>query len=71
MKAQPVRLFDVFVLGPLMIVAGVRLGTGAKEKVLGTFIGIAGAATIAYNARNYARVQGRKWRIIETGTRVR
>lgn len=68
MKAQWVRLFDVFVLGPSMVVAGVKLSTGAKAKGLGIFIVAAGVGTSLYNARNYARIQRRKWRIIETGT---
>ena len=71
MKAQSVRLFDVLVLGPAMVVAGVKLATGAKAKGLGIFIVAAGVGTSLYNARNYARIQERKWRFIKTGTAVR
>ncbi len=56
MKAQGIRLFDVFVLGPLMVVAGVTLAR-SDAKALGTFIGVAGLATIGYNARNYGRIE--------------
>ena len=55
MKAQGVRLFDVFILGPAMIWAGVELQK--RRAGLGTFIAVAGAGTILYNARNYERRQ--------------
>jgi len=54
-KAQGVRLFDVFILGPAMIWAGVELQR--RRPGLGGFIAIAGAGTIVYNARNYERRQ--------------
>jgi len=55
MKAQKVRLLDVFVLGPFMIWAGYEIG---KQKELAglTMIG-AGIATVVYNWENYKKVQ--------------
>ena len=48
-KAQGVRLLDVWALGPIMIYAGARCaGAGLR-----TTLTAAGAATIAYNGRNY------------------
>lgn len=53
MKAQNVRLFDVFVLGPAMIWAGYKLA----QKPIGKFLSIAGLGTIAYNWENYQRIK--------------
>lgn len=53
MKAQTVRLFDVLVLGPVMILAGCRLA----PKPIGRFLTIAGIGTIAYNWENYQKVK--------------
>lgn len=52
-KAQGIRLLDVGLLGPLLIYASSRCaGEGLRTGLLA-----AGAATIAYNGRNYlARV---------------
>lgn len=51
-KSQRVRLLDVVVIGPLMIWGGVKVGGWG-----GTALAIFGATTMAYNARNYARVR--------------
>lgn len=52
-KAQNVRLFDVFILGPFMIWAGMQLkGDAARSAMIA-----AGAGTIAYNWRNYEKVK--------------
>jgi hypothetical protein len=53
MKAQKVRLFDVFVLGPAMVWAGYQLA----PKPIGKLISLAGLGTIAYNWENYQRVR--------------
>ncbi len=47
-KTQAVRLVDVFALGPLMVYVG---RTGVRSPLLAA----AGAATMAYNGRNYLR----------------
>ena len=47
---QPVRLLDVFLVGPLMIYAGKK--GEFKPIVKNALIGI-GVATIAYNGINY------------------
>jgi hypothetical protein len=51
-KSQRVRLADVVLVGPLMIWGGVKAG-GLGGAALALF----GIATVAYNARNYARVR--------------
>lgn len=53
LKAQGVRLFDVYVLGPAMIAAGVRLAERRQHRWLGFFIAGAGVTTMLYNYRNY------------------
>ena len=57
-KSQPVRLLDVFALGPLMMYSGYRLQQeGSRLNAsLGILMGIAGFGTILYNAKNYARI---------------
>ena len=55
MKAQPIRLADVFLIGPAMIAGGLELRTA--RPVLGVFLVLSGAATIVYNYRNYRAVQ--------------
>lgn len=59
MKGQSVRLLDVFVLGPAMMIAGgyaYRKGYNVSGGI--TFAG--GFATIVYNAVNYGRVKERR-----------
>ncbi len=48
-KAQGIRLLDVWVLGPILVYAGSRCVSAG----LATALTAAGAATIAYNGRNY------------------
>lgn len=55
MKAQEVRLFDVFVLGPAMVIAGDRLHRRG-DNLLGLFMIGGGLATVAYNWANYRKV---------------
>lgn len=59
MKTQTIRLFDVFVLGPAMIVAGSKL-VARSHPVLGTFVSLAGLGTSVYNWRNYRDVEGKR-----------
>ena len=51
-KGQEVRAFDVLVLGPFLVWASARARLTRGERLL---LLLAGAGTIAYNARNYAR----------------
>ena len=51
-KSQGMRLFDIVVLGPLMIWGGAKAG-GLR----GTALAVFGVTTMYYNARNYARVR--------------
>ena len=51
-KAQPVRLLDVLVIGPLMIWGGYALDARGSH-VGGAVLALFGLTTIAYNARNY------------------
>jgi hypothetical protein len=53
MKAQPVRLFDVFILAPFMIYAGLNANTPFLRN--GLIIG--GVGTAVYNWRNYQLMQ--------------
>lgn len=47
-KSQAVRLADVFIIGPVMVMGGARLGG-----VLGNVLAALGIATVVYNAKNY------------------
>jgi hypothetical protein len=48
-KTQLVRLLDVFVFGPLMILGG----RNQKSKYFGTALTLIGVGTIVYNGLNY------------------
>lgn len=50
-KSQTVRLLDVFVIGPLMVVGGIRAG-GLVGLALAGF----GVSAMFYNADNYRRI---------------
>lgn len=52
MKAQGVRLVDVFFLGPLMIYAATR---EAMPGPLNAALLLSGILTITYNAQNYIK----------------
>lgn len=56
-KAQPVRLLDVFVLGPAMALGGAQLL--GRSRPLGTLLVTAGVLTVAYNGANYLRTRRR------------
>lgn len=54
-KAQPVRVMDVFILGPAMVLSSACI----TNPLLRAVILIGGMGTIAYNAVNYAKVRRR------------
>ncbi len=54
-KTQWIRLWDVFGLGPMMIVVG--LATRSRRPVLGPAVAFFGVTTMAYNAYNYWKVR--------------
>lgn len=58
-KGQDVRLLDVLLLGPAMMIAG---GFAARRgmPITGGITFIGGFATIVYNAINYGRIEERK-----------
>ena len=51
-KSQWVRLADVFVIGPLMVWAGVKLAR-SRHPIAGGSLAVLGTATVVYNAKNY------------------
>jgi len=53
LKSQDIRLLDVWLIGPVMIAGALRLPR--RDNGLAWLLGIFGAATIVYNARNYQR----------------
>lgn len=53
-KAQAVRLFDVFLLGPFMVWAAGRLEAPESARM---FLWLAGMGTIAYNGYNYLKIE--------------
>lgn len=57
MKAQSVRLADVFFIGPLMFWAGVKLSR--EHAALGPVLAALGVGTVLYNGRNYLRIRTR------------
>lgn len=58
-KSQPVRLLDVFVIGPLMIWGGYALDDRGSH-IGGAVLALFGLTTIVYNARNFGIVQRRQ-----------
>ena len=56
-KTQNIRLIDVFVLGPMMIYAATLIPK--RHATVKASLGFFGLTTIAYNWRNYNRVQNR------------
>jgi uncharacterized protein len=54
-KGQNMRLFDVFLLGPLMVLGGLKARKEAP--VIGTLLSLFGLTTIYYNGRNYLKVK--------------
>jgi len=58
LKPQSVRLLDVALIGPVMVIAATRLPSNVG--ILKPLLSGLGWATIAYNARNYALIQAGK-----------
>ena len=56
MKAQAVRLVDVFLLGPLMIAAAGAEELGRPARLV---LAVAGVLTITYNATNFLELERR------------
>jgi hypothetical protein len=54
-KAQWIRVADVVLVGPLMIVGAVALSR--RHPLLGLALGLLGAGTIALNGVNYLRIR--------------
>ncbi len=51
MKAQSIRIADVFIIGPLMTWGGLKLRANYPEA--GGLLAVLGVATAVYNANNY------------------
>jgi hypothetical protein len=59
-KAQGVRLWDVFLIGPLMIWGGAR--AAPKHPLPGLALLFAGMGTVVLNGVNFRRIERRKKR---------
>lgn len=64
MKAQSIRLADVFLLGPLMIWAGGEVRkcsphgkSGLGRRLAGDALALSGLGTILYNGANYLAIR--------------
>lgn len=57
MKPQTVRLLDVALIGPVMVIAATALPS--SRGALSVALAIFGFGTIAYNAHNYLKIQAR------------
>lgn len=55
-KSQTIRLLDIFVIGPLMVVGGVMLSR-SKRKLVGVPLVFFGVTTFGYNLLNYWKVR--------------
>ncbi len=55
-KSQPIRLLDMLVIGPLMIIGGGMLEK-QKKHLVGIPLALFGLTTIVYNAMNYWEVK--------------
>jgi len=57
-KAQWVRVLDVFVIGPLMVAGGIFMArrSGPVGIVAGGTLAAFGVATVWFNGRNYLRI---------------
>lgn len=54
-KSQPIRLLDIFVIGPLMVVGGVMLWK--RSKAVAAPLTAFGLTTVGYNTMNYLVVR--------------
>ena len=55
MKTQTIRLLDVFLVGPLMVVGGSRSSLTEPWR---TLLVLSGVLTVLYNGVNYLKVRG-------------
>lgn len=55
MKAQPIRILDVVLIGPLMMWGGAQLRRSYPLR--GDLLTLLGIATIWYNGRNYLLIE--------------
>jgi hypothetical protein len=55
MKTQRIRLADVFLIGPIMIYAGLKLRE--SDPTLGHVLAGLGSSTFVYNGRNWLKQQ--------------
>jgi hypothetical protein len=60
LKSQPVRLLDVALVGPVMVLAGWDLRR--SRPWLGWPLAVLGVATMLYNGVNYARYEAQEAR---------
>lgn len=60
-KAQSIRLADVFFIGPVMVVGGVVLARKSNP-FLGFVLAALGVGTVGYNYRNYLEIERRRRR---------
>jgi hypothetical protein len=55
-KGQAIRLLDVALIGPVMIVSAWTIWTAVKDRdILAGLLAVFGVGTVLYNARNYIR----------------
>jgi len=54
-KSQPIRLLDIFIIGPLMVYGGTTLKS--TNSVAGWALTAFGLGTILYNANNYWKIK--------------
>jgi hypothetical protein len=57
-KAQQIRLADVFIIGPLMVWGGMQLRD--QYPAGGNALALLGVGTVWYNGRNYLRLRSGK-----------
>lgn len=53
-KAQPVRLFDVFILAPALVYVGT---SGKLSNNMGNFLTLVGVGTALFNGHNYIKIE--------------
>lgn len=61
-KTQAIRLFDVYVLGPAMVYAGL---TGRVPRWMQWLAVVGGILAVTYNSANYARLERVRGRLLK------
>lgn len=60
-KAQAIRVADVFVIGPLMVAGGLAMADAKKPKpLLGLTLAFFGVATVVFNGVNWAIIRNQR-----------